>query len=69
MKKIINPDISDQQEIRYARIASFGALAVAAYFGINPPSVLLPKPWPLLSDWLHPPSFHPNYTLFFQKED
>ena len=38
MKKIINPDISDQQEIRYARIASFGALAAAAYFGINPPS-------------------------------
>ena len=43
MKKIINPDISDQQEIRYARIASFGALAVAAYFGINPPSSFVAK--------------------------
>ena len=37
MKKILKPDISDKQEIRYARIASFGALAIAAYFGINPP--------------------------------
>ena len=43
MKKIINPDISDKQEIRYARIASFGALAVAAYFGINPPSSFVAK--------------------------
>jgi cation/acetate symporter len=43
MKKIINPDISDQQEMRYARIASFGALAVAAYFGINPPSSFVAK--------------------------
>ena len=43
MKKIINPNISDQQEIRYARIASFGALAVAAYFGINPPSSFVAK--------------------------
>ena len=43
MKKILNPDISDQQEIRYARIASFGALAVAAYFGINPPSSFVAK--------------------------
>ena len=25
MKKILKPDISDKQEIRYARIASFGA--------------------------------------------
>ena len=43
MKKIINPDISDQQEMKYARIASFGALAVAAYFGINPPSSFVAK--------------------------
>jgi cation/acetate symporter len=43
MKKIINPNISDQQEMKYARIASFGALAVAAYFGINPPSSFVAK--------------------------
>ena len=43
MKKILKPDISDQQEIRYARIASFGALAIAAYFGINPPSSFVAK--------------------------
>ena len=43
MKKIINPDISDQQEMKYARIASFGALVVAAYFGINPPSSFVAK--------------------------
>ncbi len=43
MKKIVKPDISDRQEIRYARIASFGALAIAAYFGINPPSTFVAK--------------------------
>ena len=43
MKKIINPNISDQQEMKYARIASFGALVVAAYFGINPPSSFVAK--------------------------
>jgi cation/acetate symporter len=43
MKKIIKPDITDKQEIRYARIASFGALLIAAYFGINPPSSFVAK--------------------------
>jgi cation/acetate symporter len=43
MKKILKPDITDKQEIRYARIASFGALAIAAYFGINPPSSFVAK--------------------------
>ena len=43
MKKIINPNISDKQEIKYARIASFGAIAIAAYFGINPPSSFVAK--------------------------
>ena len=43
MKKIINPGISDEQEIKYARIASFGAIAIAAYFGINPPSSFVAK--------------------------
>lgn len=43
MKKIVNPNISDQQEMRYARLASFGALVVAAYFGINPPSSFVAK--------------------------
>lgn len=38
MKKIIKPDLSDREEVNYARIASFVALGVAAYFGINPPS-------------------------------
>ncbi|MCF6311724.1 MAG: cation acetate symporter [Verrucomicrobiales bacterium] len=43
MKKIIKPDLSDKEEMRYARIASFVALAVAAYFGINPPSAFIAK--------------------------
>jgi len=38
MKNIIKPDLTDKQEMRYARGASFVALAVAAFFGINPPS-------------------------------
>ncbi|NOY00679.1 MAG: cation acetate symporter [Verrucomicrobia bacterium] len=41
MKKIVNPDLSDKDEVKYARIASFAALAVAAYFGINPPSAFI----------------------------
>jgi len=41
MKKIIKPDITDKQEMNYARMASFGALAIAAYFGIYPPSNLI----------------------------
>ena len=41
MKKIIKPDISDKQEMLYARLASLGSLIIAAYFGINPPSDFL----------------------------
>jgi cation/acetate symporter len=37
MKRILKPDLSDKEEVRYARVASFLALAVAVYFGINPP--------------------------------
>ncbi|MBT8037732.1 MAG: cation acetate symporter [Verrucomicrobiae bacterium] len=43
MKKIIKPDLSDKEEVRYARMASFVALGVAAYFGINPPSTFIAK--------------------------
>jgi cation/acetate symporter len=43
MKKIMKPDLSDREEVNYARIASFVALAVAAYFGINPPSAFIAK--------------------------
>lgn len=43
MKKIVKPDLTDREEVNYARIASFVALAVAAYFGINPPSAFIAK--------------------------
>jgi cation/acetate symporter len=43
MKKIIKPDLSDKEEVNYARFASFVALAVAVYFGINPPSAFIAK--------------------------
>ena len=43
MKKIIKPDLSDREEVNYARAASFIALGVAAYFGINPPSAFIAK--------------------------
>jgi cation/acetate symporter len=43
MKKIVKPDITDKQEMKYARMASFGALVIAAYFGINPPSSFVAK--------------------------
>ena len=37
MKKVIRPDITEQQELRYARLAAAGAVIIAGYFGINPP--------------------------------
>ena len=43
MKKILKPGLTDKQEIKYARMASFGAIAIAAYFGINPPSSFVAK--------------------------
>ena len=43
MKKIIKPELTDREEVTYARIASFVALAAAAYFGINPPSAFIAK--------------------------
>lgn len=43
MKKIVNPTMSDAQEVRWARMASFMSLCVAAYFGINPPSEFVAK--------------------------
>lgn len=41
MKKIVKPDLTDKEEVNYARLASFVALAAAAYFGINPPSAFI----------------------------
>jgi cation/acetate symporter len=43
MKKIVSPNMSDAQEVRWARGASFVFLAIAAYFGINPPSEFVAK--------------------------
>lgn len=38
MKNIVNPNLSDSQEVMWARIAAGVSLAIATYFGINPPS-------------------------------
>jgi cation/acetate symporter len=43
MKKIIAPELSEKNEVRSARLASFASLAVAAYFGIYPPSAIVAK--------------------------
>ncbi|MGE9268763.1 MAG: sodium:solute symporter family protein [Verrucomicrobiales bacterium] len=43
MKKVVKPDMNDAEEVRYARLASFVALAVAMWFGINPPSAFVAK--------------------------
>ena len=43
MKKIISPNMSDKMEVRWARIAAFVFLGIAAYFGINPPSEFVAK--------------------------
>ncbi len=37
MKKTINPNITDKQELMYARLAAIVAIIIAGYFGINPP--------------------------------
>ena len=43
MKKIIRPNLSDKEEVMWARISSFIALLIATYFGINPPSTFIAK--------------------------
>ena len=43
LKKIVAPRMSDRTEVLSARIASFSFLAIAAYFGINPPSEFVAK--------------------------
>ncbi|MFK7734600.1 MAG: sodium:solute symporter family protein [Pirellulaceae bacterium] len=43
MKMILRPGMSDKEEVRWARIASFVFLSIAAYFGINPPSEFVAK--------------------------
>ena len=37
LKGILRPDISEKQELNAGRLAMVGAIAVAGYFGINPP--------------------------------
>ena len=37
MKRMVKPDMSDKEELLYARIAAAAAVCVAGYFGINPP--------------------------------
>ena len=37
LKRSLMPQITEKQELRYARIAIFVAILVAGYFGINPP--------------------------------
>lgn len=37
IKKQFSTDISDKNELRWARISAAGAVVVAGYFGINPP--------------------------------
>ena len=37
MKKTFMPDITDNQELIFARVSAFFAVCIAGYFGINPP--------------------------------
>jgi cation/acetate symporter len=43
LKSILVPKLTEKQEMLSARLASLGALVVAAYFGINPPSSFVAK--------------------------
>lgn len=37
LKKVIMPNISEKQELFFARVAAGGAVTIAGFFGINPP--------------------------------
>lgn len=37
LKRTLKPDINDKQELLAARLAAMTAIAISAYFGINPP--------------------------------
>lgn len=37
MKRTLRPDITDKQELTYARLAALVAVVIGAWFGINPP--------------------------------
>jgi len=37
IKKVVKPNLTEKEELWYARLASVFAVMVAAYFGINPP--------------------------------
>jgi cation/acetate symporter len=37
MKNVLRPHITEQQELRYARISAVVAIIIAGYFGIHPP--------------------------------
>ena len=37
MKRSLAPNITEKQELNYARVAIFFAVLIAGYFGINPP--------------------------------
>lgn len=43
MKNILKPDLTEKQEVKWARIASGVSLLIAMYFGINPPSEFVAK--------------------------
>jgi len=38
LKRTFMPEITEKQELRYARISIFVAVLIAGYFGINPPA-------------------------------
>ena len=37
IKNVFNPNITEKQELIFARLSAVGAVSVAGYFGINPP--------------------------------
>ena len=41
IKRQLRPDMSDKQELIYARLCAAGAVGVGIYFGINPPSFVI----------------------------
>lgn len=55
LKNTLTPNITDKQEMLYARMSMTGAIIVATWLGLNP-RALRRRRWPWRSAWRHPRS-------------
>ena len=68
MKKILKPDISDQQKSGMLGLPPLELLPLPHTLGLIHPQALLPRQWPLPSDWQLPLLSHPNHGYFLEED-